>query len=813
MSHSQSVRSQLVPMLATIAAALAMALFAASGSARAEEPKGYGELTRFAETGDEKGHLDEMRTRAIGVDPTDNSVYVADEPQAPNEKKGTLVREIRIQKFKASPEGKYALSASVSFTESSPAFSKGHEVPPIEGIAVDPKAKRVYLLVADTRKKTLAQDKETSAGGELFVASTLYAFSTQESGENLVGVGTEGPNKEILTGPEALHSQSETAGAAILQPRGITADPETGEAIIFGHVDPNTTAFDSLSSDHYAVQHVHADGTLGSTYVDSTDVLKKELESSFTPSSPVVVEVEGKDRVELLYGGLVEIPTEGPPKRLLLAPETGIEQGITGSPTGGRLSASPDGTVWGATGSIKNESATEPFYAGLAAFSGANGAEIGWTGGQAAIEPARTLDKCVIEPYGKGEVPHLVAAGSGGKVFALAPEFLLREEEVEIGEEEFEIVKLPGPFFPAVIEFGPGGGGCPGASAGAPVAKVGGAEIKGEEPVSPGSTVVFSSHVKQADALKVEWDFGDGSPKQTFSSDQFQSTHGEHKFEKEGTFTITETIYSDDLAAPAETVYGAGHFTNPRITVTRTLTVSPKRPKPEFSIEPSTVNVGQEAAFSGEAPDANGAEAQPLEYSWNFGDGAKSAASTSRTAKHAYAAAGTYTVTLTVVDHLGFSGSITHTVTVNAPPSEKPVEKPAEKPVEKPIEGGHTGVLSYQVGLAGSNLAVTRKGTVAITVRCMGQSSCAGTITLRTLTAVSAKARKQILALGSGSFATIAGGQSKSVSVHLSSKALKLLAHSHTLRVRVTIVAHGSDGSLHTNLITITLRAYKGKHH
>jgi len=709
----------------------------------------------------------------------------------------------------------------VIFTESSPAFSKGHEVPPIEGIAVDPKAKRVYLLAVDTRKKTLAQDKETSVGSELFVASTLYAFSTQESGESLVGAGTEGPSKEILTGPEALHSQSETAGAAILQPRGITVDPETGEAIIFGHVDPSKAALDSLSSDHYALQRVHADGTLGSTYVDSTDVLKHELESSFTPSSPVVVEVEGKERVELLYGGLVEIPAEGPPKRLLLAPESGIEQGITGSPTGGRLSVSPEGTVWGATGSIKNESAPEPFYGGLAAFSGANGAEIGWTGGQAAIEPARTLDKCVIEPYGKGEVPHLVAAGSGGKVFALAPEFLLREEEVEIGEEEFEIIKLPGPFFPAIIEFGPGGSGCPGASAGAPVARIGGTEVKGEEPVRPGSTVAFSSQVKQADALKVEWDFGDGSPKQTFSSDQFQNTRGEHKFEKEGTYTITETIYSDDLAAPGETVYGAGHFTNPKITVTRTMNVRYPRPKPEFSIEPSTANVGQEAAFSGEASDANGAEALPLQYAWNFGDGAESAASTSRTAKHAYTTAGVYTVTLTVTDHLGFHSSVTHTITVNAPSSGGGGgggtggggTGGGGTGGGGTGGGGTGGVLSYQVSLASTKLAVSRKGTVAITIKCMGQSSCAGTVTLRTLTAVSARARKQILALGSASFATIAGGQSKSVSVRLSSKALKLLSRSHTLRVRATVVAHGSDGSLHTTLITVTLQAYKGKHH
>ena len=823
MSATQGVR-RFVLTPAMLLALLVLTLLAASGTARAEEPRGYGELTRFAMTGHAKGQLDEQRTRAIGVDPTDNSVYLVDEPKTPNVKSGELVREIRVQKFKASGDGSYAVSASVSFTETSPPFSKGHEVPPVEGVAVDPKSKTLYVLLADIRQKTLTQDKETSAAGELFVASTVYAFSTQESGEALVGTGSEGPGKEILTGPAALHAQSTTPGAAILQPRGITVEPATGEVIIFGHVDPSSNTADSLSKDHYATQRIHSDGALGSTYTDSTDVLKKELESAFSPSSPVVVESEGKAHLEVLYGGLVEIPSSGAPKRIGLSPESGVAQGITGSASGGRLSASTDGTVWGATGSIKNDIGTgEPFTGGLVAFSGLSGSELGWTGGQTSVEPARTLDKCVIEPYEKGELAHLVAAGSGGKVFAFAPEYLLREVEgepeivinPETGEEEeiptFE--KLPGPFFPSVIEFGPGGTGCPGASAGTPVARVSGIELKGEEAVRPGTTVAFSSTVKQADALKVEWDFGDGTAKQVLTADQFQSTHGEHKFDKEGKYTITETVYSDNLAAPAATVYAAGHFTNPTITVTRTLTVSRPHPKPEFSIESATVGIGQEAAFGGEASDANGAEALPLEYSWDFGDGSQSGPSATRTASHSYAAAGTYSVTLTATDHLGLKGTIAHEITVSPPPPPPPpppttvsTTTPTPPP---PPPGGTGGVLSYKVNLARTSLSVTSKGAVAIAVQCLGASSCTGGLTLRTLTAVSAKAHKQILLLGSASFSTIAAGQSRSVTIHLSAKALKFLVRSHTLRAQATIVAKGSNGETHTSQIVVTLRAPK----
>ena len=51
-------------------------------------------------------------------------------------------------------------------------------------------------------------------------------------------------------------------------------------------------------------------------------------------------------------------------------------------------------------------------------------------------------------------------------------------------------------------------------------------------------------------------------------------------------------------------------------------------------------------------------------YSWNFGDG--SPAVTTQNASHAYAAGGTYTVTLTVTDNLGASNSSSQSVTVSA---------------------------------------------------------------------------------------------------------------------------------------------------
>ena len=62
--------------------------------------------------------------------------------------------------------------------------------------------------------------------------------------------------------------------------------------------------------------------------------------------------------------------------------------------------------------------------------------------------------------------------------------------------------------------------------------------------------------------------------------------------------------------------------------------------------------------------------------------------------------------------------------------------------------------------------------------------------------------------LATGSFSVVGGGV-KNVTLHLSAKAKKLLAKSHTLRVRATIIAHDPAGASHTSQVTVTLRAAK----
>jgi uncharacterized repeat protein (TIGR01451 family) len=119
--------------------------------------------------------------------------------------------------------------------------------------------------------------------------------------------------------------------------------------------------------------------------------------------------------------------------------------------------------------------------------------------------------------------------------------------------------------------------------------------------------------------------------------------------------------------------------------------------------------------------------------------------------------------------------------------------------------------------LARLALTASASGAVSVRVSCpAAESSCAGTITLRTLNAVIAGARGHqskrskpaILTLTVGAF-NVAGGLTATVTLHLSAKARTLLARIHALLSRATIVARDPAGSTHTALSTVTIRAAK----
>jgi hypothetical protein len=145
-------------------------------------------------------------------------------------------------------------------------------------------------------------------------------------------------------------------------------------------------------------------------------------------------------------------------------------------------------------------------------------------------------------------------------------------------------------------------------------------------------------------------------------------------------------------------------------------------------------------------------------------------------------------------------------------------EPPVVKPPEHGVEPSITEKPIPVVAISGSPSAVAGSGSFTVKLTCPSkETQCSGTVTLKTLTAVAAsaahasKAKKAILTLASGSF-TIAGGGVKVLTLHLSAKARALLAKSHTLKAKVTIVAHDPDGTTHTTTAVVTLKAAKRKH-
>jgi PKD repeat protein len=77
---------------------------------------------------------------------------------------------------------------------------------------------------------------------------------------------------------------------------------------------------------------------------------------------------------------------------------------------------------------------------------------------------------------------------------------------------------------------------------------------------------------------------------------------------------------------------------------------------------PFSAEVGESISFSGAgSSDPDGSIAS---YEWSFGDGSNS---TAANPDHAYSSAGTYTVSLTVTDNNGATGTVTDTVTISQP--------------------------------------------------------------------------------------------------------------------------------------------------
>jgi len=158
-----------------------------------------------------------------------------------------------------------------------------------------------------------------------------------------------------------------------------------------------------------------------------------------------------------------------------------------------------------------------------------------------------------------------------------------------------------------------------------------------------GLTCSFTSTSSDPDGTitAYNWTFGDGT-----SSTAQNPTHS---YAATGSYTVALTVTDNQ---------GATGSTSQTVTVTR-----PNQP-PTASFTYSCN--GLNCAFTSTSTDPDGTI---VSYNWTFGDGTSA---TAQNPSHSYAAAGSYTVALTVTDNQGATGSTSQTVTVtqpNQPPS------------------------------------------------------------------------------------------------------------------------------------------------
>jgi hypothetical protein len=916
------------------AAALVACLCALVGLATVAAPAGastYGELTRFGQgapgagsngqiNDDERrfSHGETLRAHLIGVDPTDDSVFVLDEPEEysqgtrkvssreikeceeqareeveegerPEEESekecieevgrtGPITRHFRIQKFTATG-GEYHAVASVRFDEKAAETRSGGGVRlEVEGIAVDPVRKRLYVLAVDARQPLLGIDEVSfeqfvgpTLSFDLPVAATLFAFSTEQSAGQLIPAGK---NKEpILTGPgeTELAAQSKTPGKALLEPSGITVDPENGDVIVVAHEDPGKEAkkfedqlYDSSelkSPDHFVLQRIASSGEVipgeAGRYVDTQDFFKRSEHPSerASPSSPVVVGAEHSEQVDVQYeDGIVRLPadfaTKGTPEYVYM-PNQQLKGATVGAinnssafhpvgrqaPLGGVIAASPFGvegnTIFTPTKVENEQPSVGGFeYAGVGAIAPAGGSLQGWTGAQNIAAPRTGGEPpyaCVLNPAGEESFAP-VAAGAGGTVFVLAVEFI----EKDMRERWAEGSSYEGPAYPAVIEFGPGGTGCPQLAPGGVSAEVNGEPVGGRT-VTTTEPVTFSSYVNQADAVKVDWNFGDGTSETTSTlfrcpqglPAQFQeyvrlgfvrqcpSAH--HTFAHGGALIVTETVHTDSLATP---------------TLTQTTTVNvagESRGPTAIATGPLEVALGRSATFDGSASFGPGGPNQIREYHWTFGDGTPETSTTSPTIQHSYAALGLYTVSLTVTDKGGATSApdtLPNPVAVVQPlaPTEE-VTSGSQSGAGSAPAGGTGGYVAPSPGakpipnvrLTKASLTAGSGGMLVLTLYCPAEeSSCAGRVTLSALIAGTARGGKKLkpkaTTLASGSFA-LAGGVPKRVPVRLSPPARTLLGRLRRLTASLTIVAHDPGGAEHTTRLPVVISTPKRRAH
>ncbi|MFN8105043.1 MAG: PKD domain-containing protein [Acidimicrobiia bacterium] len=160
--------------------------------------------------------------------------------------------------------------------------------------------------------------------------------------------------------------------------------------------------------------------------------------------------------------------------------------------------------------------------------------------------------------------------------------------------------------------------------------------------VAPVTAAVDASASNDSDGTIVSyaWTFGDGGTATGVTAS--------HTYTAGGNFVVTLTVTDDD---------GATATASQSIAVTVNAA-----PTASFTATPASGTAPLNVAVNASA--SSDIDGTIVNWAWDFGD---SNTGSGVTASHSYTTPGTYTITLTVTDDLGGTGSTTHTVIVSGP--------------------------------------------------------------------------------------------------------------------------------------------------
>jgi len=639
-------------MRASMTMRASLALVALAGlsmlvGASAARAAAFGELGRVGEFG--SGLQQFTWPSDLAVDPTDNSVYVLDEPDAT--RPGPGPSSFRVQKFNSSLG---APVAGVSIP--TPEETAGQHLRSIFGIAVDSDSTwhRLYVL----------EGIQTS--GNSYTASEIVAYSTRQEGSALP-LDSRVPSGVVYTFPAA------TAANALEQPVGMAVDPTTHDLIVIGGREMTIMQRIHMSSPE-------STGSLANSFADVENPpgSEEKLLAGFeTHAHGVTVGADGT--IYLIDHNLPKVQGQRGVVKLSSDFNSAVElvkdsasPGLLtgGAGRGSQISAAPEagGLIYAIQEQTPEQGTLEPRVPGsyeIRGMSPVDGSrQIAFGGGSAS--------HCVIASQANA-----VAAGSGGVVYALDEGGW---ESSGIGHSSFGF---------DLVKFGPDGSGCPSPSASFKINGSGGGE---KVVVQKGERVVYeaeSGGLNGERPTELDWDL-DGSGK--YATDASGSPPGlreENEYLKPGLYTIGLKILLE----------GGGNYGNPP-PATRQIEVVAAVPIAAF--EPSTLSAkpGESVTFDGESSSdptglcSTGHGCGPTdhlkEYTWKFGDGQAVTKtwpedSYSRSFTNSSPQAHEETVTLTVVNEEGLrSAPVTQTLTIQGTPEGAPLPTSGTSPPAPP---------------------------------------------------------------------------------------------------------------------------------